>query len=403
VTDSPARTIDLPAWTREAGVVSVLDVLGEARFVGGAVRDTLLGRPVGDLDLATPLIPDEVLRRLEAAGLQVIPTGLGHGTITVIADHRPIEVTTLRRDVETDGRHAIVAFGADWAADARRRDLTMNALFLDRDGRVWDPVGGLDDCLAGRVRFVGDPRRRIGEDVLRLLRFYRFQAHYGRVPADPAARAACRDLAPGITGLSGERIRVELLRLLAAPDPVPTLRLVIEDGVMPHLLPAPVGLDRLARLVALEPAPDPLRRLAALLPEGDPRPLADRLRLSVRERERLQGLVAERLDLGGDLTLQHRALHRLGSAAYRDAVLLMAAETDRPGPVRALLDLAETWPIPYFPLRGADALALGVPPGERIGELLTAVEAWWIAGDFTADRGACLGQLKALMEGSGSG
>src|SRR6185437_3989474 len=232
--DAAVERIARPAWVDDAGTRAVLAALGAeggtARFVGGCVRDTLLGRPIGDIDIATPLTPDRVLARLKAAGIKAVPTGLVHGTVTAVTPQRHLEITTLRRDVETDGRHARIAFTADWAADAARRDFTMNALYLDADGNLFDPMGGLADLRAGRVRFVGDAATRIREDVLRLLRFYRFHAQLGRGTADPTARAACHALAALLPSLSGERIAAETLKLLAAADPIPTLALMAEDG-----------------------------------------------------------------------------------------------------------------------------------------------------------------------------
>ncbi|HVJ53937.1 MAG TPA: CCA tRNA nucleotidyltransferase [Aliidongia sp.] len=398
----PARRIAVPARLAAAPVRTVLDALGEARFVGGAVRDTLLDRPIGDIDLATPLTPETVMAKLAEARIRFVPTGLAHGTITALADHQPIEITTLRHDVETDGRHAIVAFTDDWAADAARRDFTMNALYLDAEGGLWDPVGGIEDCLAGRVRFVGDARQRITEDVLRLLRFYRFLAHFARAPADPAARAACRTLAPGLHNLAGERIRVELLKLLGAPDPVPTIRMMIEDQVLREILPEPADIARLARLVPIEPVADPLRRLAALLPADAALAVAERLRLSVKERERLLDMNGrlDPPDLDGDAPAQRRALYRLGTDRYRDLALLRAAGSGAALAVPDLLALADAWPVPRLPVAGADALAAGISAGTSVGAALRAVEAWWIEGDFRAGREACLARLAALGSGS---
>ncbi len=396
--NEPARRIELPPWLLAPSVRAVLQALGHGRFVGGAVRDTLLGRPIGDIDLATPLTPEMVMARLRSAGIRFVPTGLAHGTVTALADHVPIEVTTLRRDVETDGRHAVVAFTEDWAEDAARRDFTMNALYLDEAGGVWDPVGsGIEDCLAGRIRFVGDPEQRIHEDVLRLLRFYRFFARFAREPADDAARAACRKLARQLHALAGERVRAELLKLLGAPDPLPTVRLMAEDGVLAELLPGPADIARLAGLVPLEPEPDPLRRLAALLPEGAALAAAQRLRLSVKERERL-------LDLNGRLTApaldgapreQHRALYRLGAERFTDLVLLAAASSPGADPL-PLIATGQSWNVPSLPVTGADALALGIPSGIRVGIVLGAVEDWWIDGDFQADRAECVAKLAEL-------
>lgn len=371
-----------------------------ARFVGGAVRDALLGRDVVDIDIATPAPPEAVMGLLTKAGIKVVPTGIDHGTVTAVAPPRHFEITTLRHDVEPLGRRARVAFTGDWAADAERRDFTMNALFLDPDGRIHDPVGGLADLRAGRVRFVGDPETRIREDVLRLLRFYRFHAHYGRGPADRAARQACRALAGLLPTLSAERVAAELLKLLAAPDPLPALRLMAEDGVLEAVLPEARRPDRLAGLVAIEPEIDPIRRLAALI-EVDGTgalALARRLRLSTAQRDRLAALAESPspVALDADERAQRRALYRLGPALYRDRVLLRAAERGAGARARALLAAAEAAGPLVFPLKGRDAAALGVPAGPGIGRLLAEVETWWEAGDFRADRAQCLARLEAL-------
>jgi poly(A) polymerase len=354
---------------------------------------------VGDIDLATPLHPEAVMARLDRAGISCIATGLQHGTVTAVADGDSVEITTLRRDVETDGRHARVDFTDDWAADAARRDFTMNALYLDTGGGVWDPTGGLADCRAGRVRFVGDPATRIEEDRLRVLRFYRFQAHYGRETPDAAARAACRDAAGTLARLSGERVRTELMKLLAAPDPVPTVRFMAEDGVLGAILGSPLSFDRLAALLALERAIDPLRRLAALLPR-DPTAagaLAGRLRFSNPERDRLTALAdpAPAMDLDGSLAAQRRLLYVLGAAPYGDRILLAATagSADR---LRPLLAFADAWKPPTLPVAGADLLRLGIAEGPRVGEALRRVEAWWIERDFRPDRAACLVELERI-------
>lgn len=400
MSDAPAAArIPPQPWMEAPETRAVLAALdGEGRFVGGCVRDALLGRAVGDIDIATPLTPDEVTRRLNAAGIKVAPTGLIHGTVTAVASGKPFEITTLRHDVETDGRHARVAFTDDWAEDAKRRDFTMNALFLEPDGAVFDPVGGLGDLRAHRVRFVGDPVTRIREDVLRILRFYRFHAHYGAGEPDPAARAACRTLAHLLPTLSRERVAAELLKLLAASDPVPALRLMKEDGVLAQILPQAPRLDQLAALIPLEPAPDSIRRLAALI-GGGAEQVAERLRLSTADRERLVVLETRpvRIDLAGDEPAQHRALYRLGIDRYRDLVLLRAAESGAADRARALLALADRWPVPKFPLRGADVTKAGVPAGPAVGRLLSELEAWWEEGDFGADRAACLTELKRRL------
>jgi poly(A) polymerase len=269
----PATSIDVNSWMAQAQTQAVIQALmagGQpARFVGGCVRDALLGLPVKDIDIATPEPPERVTELIEQADLRAIPTGIDHGTITAICDGIPFEITTLRRDVETFGRHARVSYTTDWQEDAARRDLTLNALYCDPDGTVFDPVGGLADLKAGRIRFVGDARARIEEDVLRLLRFFRFYAYYGVGTADPEAIAACREMAPQIETLSVERVWKEMSRLLLAPDPAAAFDLMMTNGVLSHLLPEVVDSDRLPALIKAEVAtqtvPDYLRRLATIV------------------------------------------------------------------------------------------------------------------------------------------
>jgi poly(A) polymerase len=399
--------IEPQPWMVEPATLAVLDALAAggavARFVGGSVRDALLGRPIGDIDIATPAPPERVIELLEKRGIKVVPTGLAHGTVTAITGTPPryFEITTLRRDVETYGRRARVAFDADWAADAARRDFTINAIFLDPDGTIHDPVGGLADLRASRVRFVGDPTTRIAEDVLRILRYYRFEARFGTGLGDPPARAACRAMAHLLPNLSAERVAQELVRLLETSDPVPGLRMMQEDGVLSVILPEARRLDRLLHIVAVEPERDPLRRLAALI-EVDGAgaiALAERLHLSNAWRDRLHSLAPPwAIDPRWDVAAHRRALYRLGAERYRDIALLMAAEgamsRDR---LVELLALAGDWTAPVFPLAGHDVTALGIPPGPRIGRLLDAVREWWEAGDFTADRAACIVHLEALV------
>jgi len=369
---------------------------GEARFVGGCVRDALLKRPIGDIDLATPLFPDEVMRRLAAAGIKVVPTGLAHGTVTALIERHPFEITTLRRDVETFGRHANVAFTSNWAEDSRRRDFTMNALYLAADGEIFDYQEGLRDLRRGKVRFVGDPATRIREDVLRVLRFYRFHAWLGRGAADAAARAACRVSAPLVSTLSGERVQAELMKLLRAADPAATLALMAEDGVLGKILPATRPLDILRRLVRLERSndleADALRRLGAVI-AGDAEGVARRLKLSNAERDRLIALEGA-LDLAGDAPAQRRLLYRLGRETYIDRALMTAAQAGATRKLRGLLAAAARWRKPVFPLSGGDVTALGLAPGPEIGRLLAALEDWWEEGDFRASRRACLAELR---------
>ena len=392
-------------WMVEPATLAVLGAFSaagvEARFVGGSVRDALLGRPIGDIDIATPAAPERVVELLEKTGIKVVPTGLAHGTVTAVVPPRNFEITTLRRDVETYGRRARVAFDADWAADAARRDFTINAIFLAPDGTIDDPVGGLADLWARRVRFVGDPATRIAEDVLRLLRYYRFEARFGTGLGDEQARAACRAAAHLLPTLSGERVAQEFVKLLETRDPVAVLQMMQEDGVLAVALPEARRLDRLRRLIEIEPEADRLLRLAALIEvdrEGAAA-VAARLRFSNAWRARLCGLSPPwPVDPLGDARSQRRALHRLGVERYRDVVLLMAAEGKvSRSRLTELLDLARAWTSPVFPLAGRDVTALGIPPGERVGRLLAAVRDWWEAGDFKADRAACLAYLRKLV------
>ena len=384
----PSTTVVLAALTAAGG---------PARFVGGCVRDSVLGRAVKDIDIATPTPPATVMALLVDAGIKVVPTGLAHGTVTAVVERDQFEITTLRRDVETYGRHAKVAFTDDWAADAARRDFTMNALYLDTDGGIYDPTGGLADVRQGRVRFVGDPAGRIGEDYLRILRFFRFYAHYGRGEVDRAGLAACRALASGLRRLSGERVRDELLRLLAAPEPTAVLRLMADGKILDQVLPEATRIDRLAGLLGVDRAVDPLRRLAALV-AGEPESLtaaAARLRFSNRQRDRL--VAAAGPFAATDPAAGCRLLYRIGAEAYRDRLLLAWAEAPSQGRYERLLAKADNWRRPKFPLGGKDVIALGIERGARVGDLLDAVEDWWVEGDFQAGRADCLARLEASV------
>jgi poly(A) polymerase len=391
-------------------VIEALSAEGaHPRFVGGCVRDALLGRPVTDIDIATPDPPERVIELLERAGLKAIPTGIKHGTITGIAGERHFEITTLRRDVKTYGRHADVAFTDDWEEDASRRDLTINALSCAPDGALYDPFGGRGDLEAGRIRFVGDAEKRIEEDHLRLLRYFRFYAYFGKEPPDPEALAACRKWAGALDALSGERVRDEMLKILDAPDPVAVLEHLKAVGALGQVLPEADGFDRLERLAALEGrASDGLRRLAALLRETGScddaaRTLAARWRLSNANADRLARMVEPPLAIEPerDGGAGRRALYRLGPELYRDLVYLAWAEamthTDADPGFGALLEEARRWRPVELPVKGADIRALGVPAGPEVGRLLAEVEAWWLEGDFKASREEALAKLCALV------
>ena len=372
------ETLPAAAWTQREDLAELVAALGKenARYVGGAVRDTLLGLEAHDIDIATPLEPVEVIARLDAAGIRSVPTGLKHGTITAIRDGDNVEITTLRRDVSTDGRHADVAFSHDWKEDAARRDFTINALYADPATlEVFDWFGGLDDLLAKRVRFIGDARQRIREDHLRILRYFRFQARFGSQPADEEAERACAELAPTLKGLSRERIGWELQNLLALADPAPTVTRMAELGVLGVILPE-AEPQNLARLIAAETREgieaDPIRRLAGLLPP-DPaaaEQVAARLRLSIAQKKRLI-LAARRSEQS-----EPRALaYRIGQEAALDRLLLTGQQT---APLRG-------WQAPTFPLKGGAIVARGVAAGPEVARILRAVEAQWIAEGFPGE------------------
>ncbi|MHB1218981.1 MAG: CCA tRNA nucleotidyltransferase [Alphaproteobacteria bacterium] len=414
----PAGRLPDADWLGAPEVGAVMAALtargATARFVGGCVRDTLAGRAVGDKDIATSDPPETVLRLLESAGLKAIPTGLDHGTVTAVANHVPFEITTLRHDVETDGRRARVAFTDDWLADAARRDFTMNALYADADGTYYDPFDGVADLMAGRVRFVGDAETRIREDVLRILRFFRFHAHFGRGAPEVDGFAACRRLANLLPTLSGERVATELLKLLKAPEPTSTVALMAEAGILPAILPEAGSSTRLRALVTVEGitvGADPIRRLATLVAGGASAAgaVAGRLRLSNAQRERLARLVMPpaRPDPDWNARAARVWLYRLGAEAFRDLVLLAWADAvaatggsprrDAEG-WRALLDQAETWRAPRLPVGGEDVMTLGVDSGPDVGRVLGEVEAWWVEGDFQAGRAQALEQLARIVE-----
>lgn len=369
---------------------------GCARFVGGCVRNAVLGAPIDDVDIATVLRPDAVVKALKAAGLKSVPTGVEHGTVTAISERKPFEITTLRRDVSTDGRRAAVAFTEDWAEDARRRDFRLNALYADREGDVLDPTGaGYDDALAGRIVFVGEPEQRLREDYLRILRFYRFHAWYGRGAPDEAATAACAALAEGVERLSAERVSKELLKLLAAPDPRPAVRLMDEAGVLRRIVPQQPGLNLFAAMVGI--SDDPLLRLSALLPQ-DPEAVgatARRLRLSNAQKDRLIAAVAAEADPAMTDAQARAAIWRAGRQAVEDRLYRAWASGADDQAKGRLLALAANWTPPRLPVGGRDLARLGVTPGPETGRLLKAFEDGWVADDFP-DHGH-EGRLRALM------
>lgn len=364
------------AWMQREDLAALFAALGPGmgRYVGGAVRDTLLGLAVKDIDVATPLTPAEVTARLDAAAIRNVPTGIEHGTVTAVLLGGPVEITTLRRDVSTDGRHATVAFSTDWREDAARRDFTINALYADPGtGEVFDWFGGLSDLDARRVRFIGDARQRIREDHLRILRYFRFQARFGGQPADLESETACADLAATLKGLSRERVGMEMMNLLGLPDPAPTVQRMAELGVLGVVLPE-ADPAALAGLVAEERSqgapPAALRRLAALLP-ADPalaEQVASRFRLSGAQKKRLVTAAARQGDPGDPRALAYR----LGRDGAIDRLLLAGAAV-------APLD---GWDIPVFPLKGGEIVARGVAAGPDVARILRAAEELWIDEQF---------------------
>jgi poly(A) polymerase len=366
-------------WTRRGDLRALVSALGEdnVRWVGGAVRDTLLDHPVRDIDAATPLPPREVIDRLEAADIRTIPTGIDHGTVTAILDSGNVEITTLRKDVSTDGRRATVAFSDDWREDAARRDFTINALYADPVTlELFDYFGGVDDLAAGRVRFIGDARQRIREDYLRILRYFRFQARFGS-EIDAPSDEACAELAPGLKGLSRERVGWELINLLGLPDPAPTAARMRALGVMQVVLPetGKREVESLAALVEAERSasiePDPLRRLAALLPPIPPvaEAVSARLRLSRSQRQRLVCDAARDARDGDD----PRALaYATGLECAVDRLLL------------GHHDVAQVsgWEPPALPLKGGEIVARGVTAGPEVARLLRSVEQTWVSEGF---------------------
>ncbi|HJN23648.1 MAG TPA: CCA tRNA nucleotidyltransferase [Rhodospirillales bacterium] len=413
-------------WMMAPATVAVIEALtadgADARFVGGCVRDALLKLPVKDIDIATPEPPERVMALLHEAGIKAIPTGLKHGTVTVAIGQWPIEVTTLRIDLETDGRHAKVAFTDDWMADAARRDFTINTMSCTPGGDIYDFFGALDDLSNGHVRFVGNARERIEEDLLRGLRFFRFHATYGRLPADISALAACRELAPRFAELSSERRRDEIFRILLAPNPADTLQLMQGEKICDFILPEAGDVGRLRLLTWLETSAikvdsvgaDSLRRLAALLDTdaGGAEAVARRLKFSNTQTKRLIATVASRRRISpdGDERALRRALQCLGPQKVRDLVLLawageLAVTPRLPQPRThawlGLLAAADAWTPLQFPLRGSDVTALGVEAGPRVGSLLGAVETWWRNGDYRAGKDQCLEKLKTVLKDSG--
>ena len=411
-------------WFRDSALTRVLALLNSdgavGRVVGGAVRNSLLGIPVSDIDIATTLRPEAVMERAAAAGIKAVPTGLAHGTVTLVVDGTPFEVTTLRCDVETDGRHAQVAFSTDWQADAERRDLTMNALYVDANGDVVDLVGGLADIDSRTVRFIGDASMRIAEDYLRILRFFRFFAHYGSGRPDATGLKASAAARSKLRTLSAERVWSELKKLLSAADPGRALLWMRQAGVLTEILPESEkwGIDAIPALVGTEKAlgwdADPRLRLAAIVPPDAERlaAMAARLRLSREEAAYFSAwatapAVAD--DMAG--TAFSRLLYRHGAEGIKVRLKLALAsarvraenggveDMQRARRLSDLLNRAERWQKPVFPLSGADVLAAGIAAGPKVGETLARLETEWLDRNFSADRATLVARLQEIANG----
>jgi poly(A) polymerase len=391
----PLPSLRNAAWLNEPRLQEVMAVImrggGEVRVAGGAVRNALLGVPIADVDLATTMLPADVMRVCRAAGFGVHPTGFEHGTVTVVNSGAPFEVTTLRRDVETDGRRAVVAFTSEWAEDAMRRDFTMNAMYCDASGKIYDFTNGYADLLRNRVRFVGDAKERIKEDYLRILRFFRFHARFGKGAADKIGLAACAKYKSGLKMISAERIRQEIFKLVVAHRAVPALKIMAASGVLKIIIPYTDDWRSIGRL-----PDDAILRLFALAQQ--PEKLENVLRLSNAEAQRINDLIVAP-DLSPRLKHreQHAMLYHLGLQAWNDAVQMSwakgrASKTDQKW--QALLDLPKHWSIPKMPINGGDLLKAGVASGPYMGEVLRSLEDLWVASDFAATREELLERLK---------
>lgn len=388
-------------WMQDPDLIRLFDAIraagGDLRYVGGCVRDTLLGRPVHDFDMATTLQPAGTQDALTAAGIKSVPTGLDFGTVTAVLSDRTVEITSLRRDVETDGRRAVVAYTTDWQEDALRRDFTINALYADQQGYLSDYHQGYDDIIAKRLRFVGNPDTRIQEDVLRILRFFRFHAQLDFSPLDPDGLAACLRNKNLLSGLSAERVTGEIMRLLNARNPVPTLIVLRDKSFLTHWLPEAQDIDSLMRLITQdEDAPDWIMRLACLIPP-DPNgaaQLANRLKLSGADRTRLETLTTP-VSAPPDAASARRFIYSIGSIAARDRGRIGRAKEGDAWHI--LLTETGKWQPASFPISGKDALTIGIEPGPDMGRLLKEVETRWIESDFTLSRAALINFMKERL------
>ena len=405
---SVARVLNDAPWLKSGPTARVLELLNsngeEARVVGGAVRNALLKIPTGDIDIATTASPTEVIRRAREAGIKSVPTGIEHGTVTLVVDTQPFEVTTLREDTETFGRKAKVAFGRSWIVDAQRRDFTINGLSVDADGVVHDHVGGLDDVAAKRVRFIGDPDRRIAEDYLRILRFFRIHAAFGAGAPDRAGYLACIRARAGLASLSAERVRMEMVKLMVAENAAVAIAAMVDGGLLLPVFGGVAYTGPFTAMIAAERSlglqPDAVRRLGALAVAvtEDAKRLATRLRLTNAETKALDSMGHRWWRLAGmDEATARRRLYRLGEDRYRDRLMLAWARAGGDAGSaqwRELATLPERWSAPKFPLKAADFVARGIGEGPALGHVLALAEDAWLAADFPLQETA----LKAIAD-----
>ena len=395
-------------WMQSEFLKQVISALGEARLVGGCVRDSLLGRKIKDVDIATPNQPEKVMALLKKKGIKVIPTGLKHGTITAVRDKELFEITTLRKDIDCDGRHATVEYTSDWQEDAARRDFTINAMFMDLSGEVYDYFGGIDDLKKGIIRFVGDPYARVQEDYLRILRYFRFEVNYGSHAIDKESLSACIKYREKIDNLSGERIQIEMLKLLSAKDPHRVLNIMKEEGILACVIPGSdekLDLDAIKHLVNIEkeegsliPSEDSIIRLALLIQKGKKQviELCERWKLSNVHKKQLLDLIEPLMEINSRTNEKDykRYLTKLGKEDFIKQLLFLWAKDERNDHImqcKSMLAMANTWKIPVFPIGGKDILALGVKPGERVGDLLERAYIIWEKSDYALTK-------KQLME-----
>lgn len=374
--------------------LSIIEPIGydNIRFVGGCVRDLLVDQPINDIDFATTFTPEQVMLTLKNQGIKVVPTGIQHGTVTAIINDNEYQITTLRRDLSTDGRHAEVMFVDNWEYDAQRRDFTINAFYLSGDGKLFDFFGGMDHLRSGKVIFIGDADQRIREDYLRILRFFRFHGRFGRGEPDDQAARACSRYASQVNYLSGERIQAEMFKILELPSCVEVLGYMKDYAILPFIFPGEVNFDLLRNLVAVETQPSVLRRLAAIT-GYDQQILADHWRLSGEQLKKLKIL-----STNVDMREPRRVIRHLGAENFIDLVYLTAARGQLTQPIDQLIDFVNKWRVPKFPLHGGDVIALGIKEGKQIGQILARVEAYWEEHNYIFTRDELLKRLKVEVK-----